>query len=145
MPYRMLLCLILLIALTAVARPVARQANGESEFVGTINRTLKFRMKLTKTGRVLNGSYAYESQGKSLRLKGLLDADEFDLTETDEGGTETGKFTGKFVTNDWIEGMWSGGGKKELPFTAFTPGGKRAPATDANDKISGEYQRVVQG
>lgn len=142
--HRMLMCLMLLIALTASARPVYRQAGVEKEFVGTINRTLKIRMKLSKSGKAMGGSYVYESVGQKLRLNGTVDEDEFELNESDERGTQTGKFAGKFVTDDWLEGTWTSG-KKELPFTAFATGGKRVPASDPNDKISGEYQRYYQG
>jgi len=133
----------LLIALTVSAQPVSQQASGEREFVGTINRTLKIRMKLSKSGKALSGSYVYESVGQKLRLNGTVDEDEFELNESDERGTQTGKFAGKFVTDDWIEGTWSSG-KKELPFTAFATGGKRVPTSDPTDKISGEYQRIYQ-
>jgi hypothetical protein len=133
----------LLIALTVSAQSISQQASGEREFVGTINRTLKIRMKLSKSGKALSGSYVYESVGQKLRLNGTVDEDEFELNESDERGTQTGKFAGKFVTDDWIEGTWSSG-KKELPFTAFATGGKRVPASDPTDKISGEYQRIYQ-
>ena len=141
---RIILCLTMLVALTASARPVPAQSSGEREFVGTINNTLRVRFRLSQSGKVLSGSYVYERIGKSLRLNGAMtDEDEFYLNELDERGSQTGKFEGAFVTKDWIEGTWSSTGtKKYLPFRAWATDGKLIPAANAHDRLSGEYRRV---
>ena len=135
---------IALIAFTASARPFPRQSSDEREFVGTINNTLRVRIKLAQSGKVLSGSYAYERIGKSLRLNGAMtDEKEFYLNEFDERGSQTGKFEGKFVSKDWLEGTWvSTSTKKEMPFSAWAVDGKQIPAANAQDRVSGKYKRV---
>jgi hypothetical protein len=137
----------MLVAVSTLAYPETTQSSTDKEFVGTINHTLSVRIKLSQAGTVLSGSYAYEKIGKSLRLKGAMDGDvEFHLEEFDDAGNKTGKFEGKFVTPDWIEGSWSSTrGKKEIPFSAFVIDGKQVPAASPDDKISGQYKRVIEG
>ncbi len=141
---RLILCLGMLIALTASARPVPDQSSDEREFAGTINNTLRVRMKLSQSGQTLSGSYAYEKIGKSLRLNGAMTSEnEFYLNEYDERDTQTGKFEGKFVSKDWIEGTWvSTSTKKEMPFIAWAIDGKQIPTSNADDRVSGRYKRV---
>jgi hypothetical protein len=141
---RIMLCLGMLIALTASASPVSDQSTDEREFAGTINNTLRIRMRLSQSGQTLSGSYAYEKIGKSLRLNGAMTSDnEFYLNEYDERGTQTGKFDGKFVSEDWIGGTWvSTNTKKELPFSAWAIDGKQVPTANADDRVSGKYRRV---
>src|SRR6266850_3124400 len=146
---RITLCCAIFIALnalTASARPVEEQSSDEREFVGTINNTLRVRIKLSQSGKTLSGSYAYERIGKSLRLNGAMTSDnEFYLNEFDERGKQTGKFDGKFVSKDWLEGTWvSTSTKKEMPFSASAVDGKQIPAEDAQDRFSGQYKRVDQ-
>jgi len=136
----------MLIALIITTRPVFTQSVGEREFVGTIGKTLRVRIKLSRANDALTGSYSYEKIGKSLRLDGKIDGEEFTLNEFDERGNQTGKFTGKFVTEDWIDGTWSStDDKKQMAFSAWVLDGKHIPATDPNDKISGEYRRIYNG
>ncbi len=132
------------IALTASARPSLSQSWDEREFVGTINNTLKVRIKLSRADKVLSGSYVYERIGKSIRLSGTMPYEnEFYLDEFDEHDVKTGKFGGKFVSKDWIEGTWSSTStKKDLPFSARAIDGKQIPAANANDRISGEYSTI---
>ncbi len=143
---RIVICLTILIALTASAHPVADHSSDEREFVGTINNTLRVNMRLSQSGKILSGSYVYERIGKSLRLNGEMTSEkEFYLNEFDDGGSQTGKFDGKFVSKDWLEGTWvSSSKKKEMPFSAWAINGKQIPAADANDRISGKYRRVDQ-
>jgi hypothetical protein len=143
---RIILCLAMLMALTASARPVPAQTSDEREFVGTINNTLRVRLRLSQSGKVLSGSYVYEKIGKSLRLNGAMTYEnEFYLNEYDERGSQTGKFEGAFVTKDWIEGTWSSTStNKYLPFRASAIDGKLIPAANAHDRLSGEYRRVDQ-
>jgi hypothetical protein len=90
---RIVLGLIMLIALTVSAHPVADQSSDEREFAGTINNTLRVSMRLSQSGKTLSGSYAYERIGKSIRLNGEMTSEkEFYLNEFDEGGSQTGKF-----------------------------------------------------
>jgi hypothetical protein len=132
------------IALTSGARPVQGQSNNEREFVGTINKTLRVRIRMSRSGNVLSGSYAYERIGTSLRLSGAMtSAKEFYLNEFDERGRQTGKFEGAFASNDWLEGTWSATGtKREMPFSAWAIDGRKVPAANVDDRVSGEYKRV---
>ena len=134
---RIILCVAMLITLTASGRSVAAQSTGEREFVGTINNTLRIRIRLSQSSKVLSGSYAYERIGKSLRLNGEMTSEkEFYLNEYDEGGNQTGKFEGKFVSKDWIEGTWvSTSTKKEMPFSAWAIDGKQVPADESARQV----------
>ena len=141
---RIILSLAMLIALTVSANAVPPQLSAEREFIGTINNTLRVRIRLLQSGKILSGSYAYERIGKSLKLNGAMTSDkEFYLNEFDERGRQTGKFEGNFVSKDWLEGTWSSTStKKEMPFSAWAIDGKQIPAADAQDRVSGEYRRV---
>ena len=141
------LCLVMMIIGPIAAHAASSQTTPAREFVGTINRTLGIRIKLSQDDGVLTGSYLYEKIGKSLRLEGKMKNDtDFVLTETDERGNPTGSFEGGFVSKDWIEGTWySPDKKKSLVFSAWVPGGEQAPTSAANDKVSGRYQRMVRG
>lgn len=148
---RIILCVTILIALTASLRPARTQPSGQREFVGTINSTLRVRIRLLQSGEILTGSYAYERTGGSLRLSGALTLknefhlNEFYLNEFDERGTRTGKFKGAFVSEDWLEGTWSAvTTKRELPFSAWAVDGKQIPAARADDRMSGNYRRVTE-
>ncbi len=135
---------IALIALAASAHAVSDQSSDEREFVGTINNTLRVRIRLSESGKILSGSYAYERIGRSLRLNGAMTSEkEFYLNEFDERGTQTGKFQGKFVSKDWLEGTWSSTStKKEMPFSAWAIDGRQIPAANAHDRFSGQYRRL---
>ena len=141
---RIILCLAMLIPLSASASTVRDQSSDEREFIGTINNTLRIRMRLSQSGKILGGSYAYERVGKSLKLNGAMTSEkEFYLDEFDERGRQTGKFEGNFVSRDWLEGTWSSTStKKEMPFSAWAIDGKQIPAADAQDRVSGQYRRV---
>ena len=141
---RIILSLAMLSALTASARTGPDQSSAEREFIGTINNTLRVHMRLSQSAKTLNGSYAYERIGKSLRLDGAMTSEkEFYLNEFDERGRQTGKFEGNFVSKDWLEGTWSSTStKKEMPFSAWARDGEQIPAADAQDRVSGQYRRV---
>lgn len=141
---RIILSLAMLISLTASASTVPDQSSDQREFIGTINNTLRVRMRLSQSGKILSGSYAYERVGKGLKLNGAMTSEkEFYLDEFDERGHQTGKFEGKFVSKDWLEGTWSSTStKKEMPFSAWATDGKQIPAADAQDSVSGQYRRV---
>src|SRR5881628_592370 len=90
---QIILSIVMLIALTASARTVPHQSSDEREFIGTINNTLRIRVRLSQSGKILSGSYAYERVGKSLKLNGAMTSEkEFYLNEFDEHGRQTGKF-----------------------------------------------------
>jgi hypothetical protein len=140
------LCIAMLIALTVSGRPVFNQAS--REFVGTINQTLKVRLRLSRSGQSLTGSYIYERMGSfnlSLRLDGAMTSEnEFYLDEF-EGDKKTGRFEGKFVSKDWLEGTWSSTStKKQMPFSAWVTDGQQIPSTKPQDRVSGRYRRVNQ-
>src|SRR5262249_36227434 len=138
--------IIITFALVMSAHATSSQPQGEREFVGTINKNLKIRIKLSRSGDNLSGYYAYERTGGSLRLNGTMMLENaFELEEFDERGNQTGTFKGSFVSEDWIDGIWtSTKTKKKLPFSAFAIGGNQIPATSADDVVSGKYERVDQ-
>jgi hypothetical protein len=141
---RVLLCGTMLTALLLSARSAPAQSIGEREFAGTINKTLRVRIRLSQSGNVLSGSYAYERIGKRLRLAGeVTSGHEFHLDEFDERGARTGTFDGQFVSRDWLEGTWSSiTTKRQLYFTAMAVDGTQVPAANADDRVSGTYKRV---
>lgn len=143
---RIILCSTMLIVLTASASLALSRSDNERDFVGTINNTLRIRLKLSRSDKVLSGSYAYERIGKSIRLSGeMTDEKEFYLNEFDERGIQTGKFEGKFASKDWVEGTWSAtNAKKDLPFSAWAIDGQQIPAAKAGDQVGGEYKRVFR-
>src|SRR6266542_3743248 len=67
---RIILCLVMLmglIALTASARPVPEQSSDEREFVGTINNTLRLRIKLSQSGKSLQAELHVSHHSESER------------------------------------------------------------------------------
>lgn len=85
-------------------------------FRGTINNTLSIEMILVRDGDKLTGSYLYPRVGKDIALTGTVDSGgNMQLTESDEGGKQTGVFKGKWEgAKDSpdsslieIEGKWS--------------------------------------
>ncbi|MBI3654025.1 MAG: hypothetical protein HY231_23590 [Acidobacteria bacterium] len=118
-------------------------AQDEREFTGTINNTIHIRMKLTQSGKVIGGTYLYEKIGKDIHLNGTINGQQVTLKESDNSGTTTGVFKGRFVTADTLEGTWSNAdGSKTFPFRVSAAAAANAPATSAADGISGEYARV---
>jgi hypothetical protein len=122
----------------------AYQLKTEKEFVGTINNTIKIRMKLVEKNKRIEGTYLYERIGKNLKLNGTMrDETDFYLNEFDEQGKKTGIFEGSFISQDWIEGVWAPGeDKNSQTFSAWNPEGRDVPTTDPTDKITGQYKRV---
>lgn len=139
-----ILCSMMVIAFATSVHPDPVQSSNVREFVGTINNTLRVRLRLSQSGKNLSGSYAYERIGQSLQLNGAMTSEnEFYLDEFDDRGSKTGKFEGKFVSKDWLEGNWSStSAKKELPFSAWAIDGQQIPAAKANDRVSGKYKRI---
>jgi hypothetical protein len=132
---------ILLFAFVTAVGAVALQ--GEREFSGTINNTIRIRMKLRQNGNSLHGSYLYEKIGKDIQLNGSLSGQQISLKETDAKGNHTGTFKGRFVSNKLIEGIWSNAdGTKNFPFRLSADSGASSPAASSADPISGEYARL---
>jgi hypothetical protein len=149
MDRKLVLGIVMLLALTVSARPVFDQASDVREFVGTINQTLKIRLRLSRSGQILTGSYIYERVGSfdlSLRLNGAMTSEnEFYLDEFDGRNSKTGRFEGKFASKDWLEGTWSSTStKKEMPFSVRVEDGQQVPSTNPQDRVSGRYKRVNQ-
>lgn len=133
-----LLLSVLLLASNASASP--RQLEGQREFAGTINRTIRIRMKLSQAGNQIHGAYVYEKVGKELQLSGSVSGQQVTLKETDQNGDPTGIFKGRFVSADLIEGTWSNAdGTKAFPFSVRAT---RAQAPPSSDSISGQYKRL---
>jgi hypothetical protein len=129
--------------LAFVASVSAVPLQGEREFTGAINNTIRIRMKLAQRGNQIRGSYLYEKVGKDIQLNGAVNGQQVSLKETDAGGNHTGTFKGRFVTADLIEGMWSNAeGTKSFPFRVRASSASGTPATSSNDSITGEYARL---
>ena len=85
------------------AVPAPAQAN----LVGTINATLKIRMKLTKQGNELVGSYFYETKKKDIALRGSVNEQGyFELNEYGAKDSITGHFIGAFTRDNVVVGFW---------------------------------------
>jgi hypothetical protein len=121
-------------------------SQGEREFAGTINNTIRIRMNLARSGNTIRGTYLYEKVGKDIQVNGTVSGQQVTMKETDASGKATGFFTGRFITNDTIEGTWSNAdGTKTYPFrVSATSAAAGLPAPSASDQISGEYARVDQ-
>ena len=118
-------------------------AQTEREFTGTINNTIRIRMRITQSGNTIRGTYLYEKIGKDIQLNGTISGQQLTLQESDASGNQTGVFKGRFVTADTIEGIWSSAdGTKSFPFRVSLSATARLPATSAMDGINGQYARV---
>jgi hypothetical protein len=139
-PRRLLLLAVLALAVNSFASP--HQVKRELEFAGTINRTIKIRMKLSQNGNEIRGTYSYEKVGKELQLKGTFSGEQVTLKESDEQGNQTGVFKGRFVNPDLIEGTWTNAdGTKTFPFTVRAGSGElRNPASASS--VDGQYKRL---
>ena len=77
-------------ALTIAAQSKAKM------FSGYVNGQ-SVQMTLTRDSNKLSGTYFYTKYGTKLNLNGTIDdAGNFKLIETDQKGTKTGEFTGKW-------------------------------------------------
>jgi hypothetical protein len=139
--FQKLVFMVLLLAIVPSVSAVPRQ--GEREYVGAMNNSIRIRMKLAQNGRQINGSYIYEKVGKPLQLRGTVSGQQITLTETDANGNHTGTFKGRFVTADLIEGSWTNPeGTKTMPFNVKAITGGPAHSPSSSDILSGEYARV---
>jgi hypothetical protein len=99
----------------------ATTAGEKVSFRGSI-ANLSIEMNLVREGEKLSGTYFYPRIGKNIELKGEIDKDNnVTLRESDQAGTETGIFKGKWKSNAMgladIEGKWSRpDGSKETDF-----------------------------
>jgi len=138
------------------------------DFVGTIGNKYDISMSLERKGADLTGSYfyeragafnVYESEKKTLKLKGLIDGDgNVTLTETSsETGNpqKTGEFKGKLdglsangAVRLRFSGLWTGGKEgKQIPFSLrelrFDLGGLSLDST--KERISGDLVPHLAG
>lgn len=75
-------------------------------FHGEIAKGLKIEMRLYGDGSSLHGTYLYEVFGRDIELKGSInERGEITLEEFAKEKV-TGRFKGRFVSKDRIEGMW---------------------------------------
>ncbi len=133
---------VLALALLFTANTPAAQAQWERAYSGTINKTLRIKMNLTRNGNTVNGSYVYEKVSKPIVLSGSVNGQQFTLKEYDEKGKNTGTFNGRFISEDTIEGSWSNAdASKVFPFSLKAGSLTRQPATTANG-IDGRYERL---
>ena len=129
--------------LALVASVSAASWQGEREYTGAINNTIRIRMKLTQSGKQIRGAYLYEKVGKDIQLNGSVNGQQISMKETDADGNHTGTFQGRFVTAEIIEGTWSNAsGTKTFPFRVRAGAGSDSPAASSSDSITGEYARL---
>ena len=75
-------------------------------FRGEIAKGLKIEMKLYRDGSNLHGTYLYEAFGRDIQVKGTINEHgEIALQEFVKGKV-TGKFEGRLVSQNRIEGKW---------------------------------------
>ncbi len=88
-------------------------------FAGTIGQDIKIQMRFQRQSNTLCGLYFYEKYQKNLRITGTVDPDgSFVLNEYILGGSQSGKFIGKFLNQNTMEGIWSDPEhQREYPFT----------------------------
>jgi len=124
----------------AVLAPVPAQFN--RTLVGTIDDKHAIEMDLRRNAEELQGTYFYKKNGprKTLSLSGGIDAaGNVHLTESDEGGKETGTFTGKLVNE-------MRGDESTLKFTgswAKTKGAAPLPVTAAERQFDLGGMKIV--
>ena len=130
------------LALAANSFASLHQAKPEREFAGTINKTIKIRMKLSQSGNEIRGAYYYEKIGTELQLSGSVSGDQVTLKESDQQGNQTGIFKGRFVNPDLIEGTWTNADEtRTFFFSVSAIGGE--PRTSASPAgFSGQYKRL---
>ena len=85
---------------------------------GVIDNNLSITMDLTKIDTTFNGSYYYNNVGLPLSINGhISNSGEIKLIERNAKYEETGKFVGKFTSNESFEGIWTSTlTKKSLTF-----------------------------
>ena len=139
-PRRLLLLGVLALAANSFASP--HQLQREREFAGTINKTIKIRMKLSQDGNEIRGVYYYEKVGKELQLNGSVTGEQVTLKESDQNGNQTGIFKGHFVNPDLIEGTWTNtDGTKTFSFSVSASSGE--PRTlQSPSSVEGQYKRL---
>jgi hypothetical protein len=131
------------LALAANSFASLHQLKREREFAGTINRTIRIRMKLSQDGSEIRGTYYYEKVGKELQLSGSVSGQQVTLTESDQNETQTGIFKGRFVNADLIEGTWSNAdGTKSFPFSVRASSEHPPQESPLSDNVSGQYKRL---
>ena len=137
------ICFVMIIAVLSAANVLALQIKGEQEFSGAINRTIRIRMTLAQDGKTLKGSYYYVKVGKPISLSGSINGQQFTLKEYDENGSNTGTFSGRFVTADTIEGSWSNAdASKTYPFSLKAAStATHQPSTNPGG-VDGKYERL---
>jgi hypothetical protein len=109
-PY--LLALVLCCGIAVTPRSAAAQGwrteNFTREFRGTIGKSNRIRMKLTRRGNKLSATYSYERVGKPLTLQGAIDEHQWiTLDEFDRDGKKTGSMSGELTSPGTIRGAWS--------------------------------------
>ncbi len=75
-------------------------------FRGEIAQGLKIEMALYRDGSTLHGTYMYEAFGRDIQVKGTITEEGEVALHESVKGKETGKFQGKFVSKDRLEGKW---------------------------------------
>ncbi|MBS1808556.1 MAG: hypothetical protein JST84_10220 [Acidobacteria bacterium] len=114
-----IVCLMAFVAATYAQAFESVPAPAESNLIGTINGKLKIRMKLTKQGEHLTGTYAYDTQKKNIVVRGLVNEQGyFELTEYGAKDYPTGYFVGAFTRDNVVVGFW---GKDESSLSAKLP------------------------
>ena len=83
---------------------------------GAINNSLNIHLKFKLDGNKLTGSYYYDKYKTDIFITGDIDkVKNISIIEYDANRNQTGKFDGKYVSDDRIEGNWSDK-KTSFPF-----------------------------
>ena len=120
----------------------AHQVKREREFAGTINKTIKIRMKLSQDGNEIHGVYYYEKVGKELQLNGSVSGEQVTLKESDQNGNQTGIFKGRFVNADLIEGTWTNTDGTKTFFFSVRAGSSEPRTLASPSSVGGQYKRL---
>jgi hypothetical protein len=78
----------------------------EKNLSGTLGTNIKIRMTLKREGKNLTGNYVYEKIGKPLKIQGVIDGQKVVINEFDDKDNQTGNFTGQFLANGSLTGIW---------------------------------------
>lgn len=128
-------------ALTAVAATAALPRQFTRTYEGTIDNKHRIRVRLTRKGERLTGSYSYSKVGKPLQVQGTLDEEgNLSLDEFDAAGKRTGTFNGKYEEDKVIRGSWSAAtGDRVLPFRVEEAAPPKRKSGDARGPFSGSW------
>ncbi|HUJ89113.1 MAG TPA: hypothetical protein VLX12_02880 [Syntrophorhabdales bacterium] len=120
---------------------------GPATFRGEIAKGLKIEMRLYRDGSSIRGTYSYEAFGRDIQVRGTINEHgEVSLHEFVKSKV-TGRFAGRFVSNDRIEGKWykKSNGKGRSFYLVGTGSFLGATAAPKSGKIDRETSPATKG